>query len=149
MPVPTIQSYQPYPTPVPNNQQVVIPQITMPVMQPFPQSYPAQGTMANRLDGAQSSMIPGPQLTRVKGLDGAKAFATQPNAMYALFDEDDDIMYVKVTDGNNYPVSLKRYRFVEEEEPAPEAPPEYVTKEEFTELSERLNDLSQKLEAVL
>ena len=77
--------------------------------------------------------LSGPQLNKVHGLDGAKQFITQANAMYALFDDDDDVMYIKVTDANNYPVSLKRYRFHEEEEPAPQSPPEYVTKTEFEE----------------
>ena len=111
------------PTAVPSNQQVVIPQITIPQpMQAFqmPQAY-------------SPSALPGPQLNKVHGLDGAKQFITQANSMYALFDDDDDVMYVKVTDANNYPVSLKRYRFYEEEEPTPQAPPEYVTKTEFEE----------------
>ena len=110
-------------TPVPSSQQVVIPQITIP--QPM-QSY--------QMPQAYSpAALSGPQLNKVHGLDGAKQFITQANAMYALFDDDDDVMYIKVTDANNYPVSLKRYRFHEEEEPAPKDPPEYVTKTEFEE----------------
>ena len=110
-------------TPVPSSQQVVIPQITIP--QPM-QSY--------QMPQAYSpAALSGPQLNKVHGLDGAKQFITQANAMYALFDDDDDVMYIKVTDANNYPVSLKRYRFHEEEEPAPQSPPEYVTKTEFEE----------------
>lgn len=106
-----------YPAVVPGSQQVVIPQITFPT---------------------QSSITQGHQLMKVKGLDGAKRFTTQPNSMYALFDEDDDILYVKVTDGNNYPVSLKRYRFVEEAEPEPPKEKEYVTMDRFEEFENKV-----------
>jgi len=113
------------PSPVPSSQQVVIPQITIPQpMQTFQMPQPQAYSPASIL---------GPQLNKVHGLDGAKQFVTQANAMYALFDDDNDVMYIKVTDANNYPVSLKRYRFYEEEEPSPQAIPEYVTKTEFEE----------------
>ena len=115
-----------YPQVVPNNQQVVIPQITFPSMPTIPS-------------------IQGPQLTRVKGMDGAKRFPTTANAMYALFDEDDDVMYIKVTDQNNYPVSLKRYRFVEEEETVP-ASPEYVTKDDYNVLCDEVKKLKEELQ---
>lgn len=110
---------------VPSSHSVVIPQITIPQpMQPFvPQV---------------QQPVPGVQPMKVKGLDGAKAYLTQPNGMYMLFDEDDDVFYCKITDQNNYPVSLKRYRFVEEEEPTPTPPPEYVTMEEFKKFKEEM-----------
>lgn len=124
------------PTAVPSNSQVVIPQITIPQYSAPVSQIPVQG----------------PQLHKVTGMDGAKRFVTQPNAMYALFDEDDDVMYIKVTDKNNYPVSLTRYRFYEEAEPKPEPPPEYVTKEEYDalkktqdELLESFNSLKEEL----
>lgn len=34
----------------------------------------------------------GNQLIRVNGMESAKAYPTQPNSMYALFDENDDVM---------------------------------------------------------
>ena len=108
-----------YATAVPSNQQVVIPQITIPQplsqMQMQPQYVPIQTH----------------QLDRIKDLDEAKRFSTLANSRYALFLEDDDVMYIKETDNNNYP-TLTRYRFYKEDEPIPEAPPEYVTKEELS-----------------
>ena len=117
---------------VPNNQSVVIPQITIP--QPM-QSFVPQ----------VQQPVPGVQPNKVKGLDGAKAFLTQPNGMYMLFDEDDDVFYCKITDQNNYPISLKRYRFVEEEEPKPVPPPEYVTMEEFNKFKEEMLNAKQSV----
>lgn len=115
-------------TAVPSNSQVVIPQITFPQFQQTP--------------------IQGPQLDKVIGMDGAKKFVTQPNAMYALFDADDDVMYIKVTDKNNYPVSLTRYRFYEEEEPKPAPSPEYVTKEEYDSLKKTQDELLESLNSL-
>lgn len=121
------------PTAVPNSQQVVIPQITFP--QPFQYNLPQQTTVPE---------IQGPQLNKVHGMDGAKQFVTVPNAMYALFDDDDDVFYVKVTDKNNYPTILKRYRFVEEEEPLP-VPVEAVTKDEYTILAKEVESLKEEI----
>ena len=122
----------PYTTAVPSNQQVVIPQITFPQVQ-MPQM--------------QNPMVQGPQLNKVHGMDGAKQFITVSNAMYALFDDDDDVFYIKVTDKNNYPVTLKRYRFFEEEEPVA-AVSEAVTKEQYQSLSDEVQSLKEELRSL-
>ena len=111
-------------------QQPVVPQLTWPINSATP-------------IGQQS--IPGPQLTRVNGLDSAKAFPTVANAMYALFDENDDILYIKQTDASNYP-TIKRYRFVLEEE-KPVVPVQYVTVEEFNKFKEELLNAKQSVRA--
>lgn len=99
--------------------------------------------------------VPTPQITaqgvgedlyRVQGMDGAKRFPTRPNSRYALFDADDDVLYIKVTDQNNYPVSLLRFRFTAEEEPVSEVP-QYVTMAEFSKFKEELLDGIQHLRA--
>lgn len=38
-------------------------------------------------------------LTRVTGLEGAKAYQMPANSTVALFDNNDDLMYIKTTDG--------------------------------------------------
>ena len=116
----------PYATPVPSNQQVVIPQITVP-----------QTNLASAMQ-QQPAVIQGPDLTSVTGMDGAKSYQTVPNARYALFDNNDDVFYIKVTDKNNYPIALKRYRFFEEPEPEPPKPEQYVTMDEFIKFKEEL-----------
>lgn len=138
----TIPSFgtTPFPTAVPNTSQVVIPQIT--VQQP---TMPFQGFN-------QQPMAPqpmnyeqiGPQLNKVKGMDGAKQFPTVPNAVYALFDDSDTVMFLKVTDKNNYPVLLQRFRYTEEEEVV-EPSPEYVTKQEYDSLLKEFNDLKEEI----
>lgn len=87
--------------------------------------------------------LQGPQLTKVNGLDSAKAFPTVANAMYALFDENDDILYIKQTDASNYP-TIKRYRFVLEED-KPVVPAQYVTVEEFNRFKEELLNAKQSI----
>lgn len=77
------------------------------------------------------------QLVRVSGMDGARAYQMAPNEVVALFDEGDDILYVKSTDGAGFP-TIRRFRFREEADAAPSAPApvstDYVTRAEFDEL---------------
>lgn len=47
-------------------------------------------------------VMQGPQLNKVNGINGAKAYPTVANAMYALFDENEDILYVKITDAGRF-----------------------------------------------
>lgn len=125
-----------YQMPIPNPGQVVIPQITV-----QPSLTPYQPTIQPQLQQVESV---GPQLMRVKGMDGAKQFPTVPNAFYALFDEDENVLFFKVTDKNNYPVLLKRFRYVEEEEPIPQQP-EYVTKHEYDSLLDEFRKLKEEV----
>lgn len=80
--------------------------------------------------------IQGPQLNRVNGINGAKAYPTVANAMYALFDENDDILYVKITDAGNYP-TIRTFKMVEEVETSGQES-KYVTIDEFNKFKEEL-----------
>lgn len=102
-----------------------------------PITLPAQFPMAQPMQ--QPVQQAREDLYQVQGMDGAKRFQTRPNSRYALFDADDDVMYIKVTDQNNYPIQLQRFRFTPEEEPVPEVP-QYVTMKEFAEFKEELLD---------
>lgn len=51
-------------------------------------------------------------LTRVTGMDGAKAFQMPPNSVVALFDDSSDIFYVKSTDGAGFP-TIRTFDFFE------------------------------------
>lgn len=138
LPIPTNTfGTTPYPTAVPSSQQVVIPQITFP--QPYAYGSPSPNPQIE---------IPGPQLNKVHGMDGAKKFITVANGMYALFDDDDDVFYVKVTDKNNYPITLKRYRFIEEEEPNVSESTETVTKEQYNSLFNEVQKLKEELQTL-
>ena len=76
-------------------------------------------------------MQQGMQLIRVTGMDGAKAYQMPPNSVVPLFDADNDIMYVKSTDGAGFP-TIRAFAFQPVENPTPQAQ-QYVTREEFND----------------
>lgn len=51
-------------------------------------------------------------LIRVTGIDGAKAYQMPANSSVALFDNNDDYMYVKTTDGAGFP-TIRTFKFEE------------------------------------
>lgn len=77
-----------------------------------------------------------PQLIRVSGVEGAKAYQMPPDSSVALFHESEDILYVKTTDGAGFP-TIRTFRFepLETETPVQQ----YVTMEEFNKFKEELN----------
>lgn len=77
----------------------------------------------------QPGMQQGMQLIRVTGMDGAKAYQMPPNSVVPLFDADNDIMYVKSTDGAGFP-TIRAFAFQPVED-KPEPVPQYVTRDEF------------------
>ena len=84
----------------------------------------------------------GDQLLRVNGIDGARAFATKPNSVVALFDANEDIMYIKTTDAANFPV-IKCYSFTEVKENDYQNP-KYVTEDDLTKFKEEvIGDVKQ------
>ena len=52
-------------------------------------------------------------LVRVNGIDGAKAYQMQANSVVALFDANEDVMYIKATDGAGFP-SIRVFTFTEQ-----------------------------------
>lgn len=71
---------------------------------PYPQPY-QMPQMTQPVPAQQSS-----GLNRVTGIEGARAFAVNPNSVVALFDDTQDVFYVKSTDSGGFP-TLKAYRF--------------------------------------
>lgn len=84
-------------------------------------------------------------LIRVTGMDGAKAYQMPPNSSVALFDEGEDIFYVKTTDGAGFP-TVRAFAFspIEINQPA-KTTGEYVTREEFEELKGMIFDGKQSV----
>lgn len=78
-------------------------------------------------------------LNRVAGFEGAKVFPIPPNSAVALFDLNDDVFYIKVSDGAGFTSSLTAYKFaalnVEQT-----AQPDYITRKEFDELKELISN---------
>lgn len=85
-------------------------------------------------------MIQQPQeLIRVTGIDGAKAYQMPPNSVVPLFDANNDIMYIKSTDGAGFP-SIRAFSFAPIEQ-AQEPQTEYVSRSEFDKLVEEVKGL--------
>ena len=81
--------------------------------------------------------VPGDQILKVNGLDGAKAFQTKPNSSVALFDANEDIFYVKSTDAANFP-TIRAFRFTEVRDVQNTSEERYVTYDEFTKFREEI-----------
>ena len=85
-------------------------------------------------------------LTRVTGLEGAKAYQMPPNSTVALFDNNDDLMYIKTTDGAGFP-TIRTFTFnevVANNNTVPENA-DYVTRDEFNKLKEELLNGKQSI----
>ena len=80
-------------------------------------------------------------IIRVTGMDGAKAYPMAPNSRVALFDDSRDVFYIKAADAGGYP-TLTAYTFaLLQETPAPA--PDYVTRDEFNQLKELIENGKQ------
>lgn len=85
-------------------------------------------------------------LTRVTGIEGARAYQMPPNSVVPLFDGGEDIFYVKSTDGAGFP-TIRAFRFAEIDLRTLQQPaqPDYVTHEEFSVLSQKMDRLIEAL----
>lgn len=72
------------------------------------------------------------ELIRVTGIDGAKAYQMPPNSVVPLFDANNDIMYIKSTDGAGFP-SIRTFSFTPMEQ-VQEPTQDYVQRSEFDAL---------------
>ena len=77
-------------------------------------------------------------LIRVNGIEGAKTYQMSANSTVALFDSNEDIMYIKTTDGAGFP-SIRSFRFEElKEDTQTEPSVDYISREEFEEFKKEL-----------
>lgn len=85
------------------------------------------------------------QLIRVTGIDGAKAYQMAANSTVALFDSNEDIMYVKTTDGAGFG-TIRAFSFSEIDLSATAKPTatEYVTKAEFEKLRNEVQTYAEQ-----
>lgn len=82
-------------------------------------------------------------IIRVTGMDGAKAYALSPNSRAALFDDTDDVVIIKTTDGAGFP-TYRRARLDWIEEAPPQAAGDYITREELRgELQAQFNEIKE------
>ena len=82
-------------------------------------------------------------LTRVNGIEGAKAYQVMPRETVALFDGNDDIFYVKSADDGGFP-TIKAYRFSEIDLTGAKPTNDYVTKSEFEELKKEVQNYAEQ-----
>lgn len=77
-------------------------------------------------------------LIRVNGIDGAKAYQMPANSTVALFDSNNDIMYVKSTDGAGFP-SIRTFSFTETKEETKQVEnTDYISRKEFEDFKKEL-----------
>ena len=101
-----------------------------------PTLYPAMTSLPFNMPTSVSTSQPAQQLQKVNGLDSAKAYQTQPNSQVALFDANEDIMYIKTTDASNFPtIRIFKFSEITETEIKDER---YVTIDEFNKFKEEL-----------
>ena len=81
-------------------------------------------------------------LIRVTGMDGARAYQMSPNSVVPLFDSDNDIMYIKSTDGAGFP-TIKAFRFEAYEPTQQPLQNDFVTRAEFNELKGMIDNVKQ------
>ena len=78
-------------------------------------------------------------LVRVTGLDGAKMYQLPPNSSMPLFDGNEDVFYVKTTDGAGFP-TIRTFRFVPVDE-QPSGQEGWATRGELMELAQQIEEL--------
>lgn len=88
-------------------------------------------------------------LIRVTGIDGAKAYQMPPNSVAALFDDANDIFYVKSTDGAGFP-TIRVFDFFEHKEQPVTVQQSinhetYATKQELQMLQSQLEEVKDLL----
>lgn len=108
-----------------------------------------QPTQIPQFNAQMASQQPVNCLTRVTGIDGAKAYQMPPNSVAALFDDSYDIMYVKSTDGAGFP-TIRIFDFYEhkEETPVQQQPvnvENFATKQELENLQNEVKQVKEML----
>lgn len=81
-------------------------------------------------------------LQQTAGMSGASSIVTRPSSRIAVFDKDDDVMYIIATDLNGNK-NIGRYRFYAEEEPKPEDI--FASKAEIRELKGEMDNVQQSI----
>ena len=77
-------------------------------------------------------------LIRVNGIEGAKTYQMPANSTVALFDSNEDIMYIKTTDGAGFP-SIRTFNFVEiKQNEKSSGSQDYISRQEFEEFKKEL-----------
>ena len=97
-----------------------------------------QQPLYNNQPTYQNSYQQSMNLIRVTGYEGAKAYQMPANSTTALFDSNDDVMYIKSTDGAGFP-TIRTFRFEEMRGTAMSSPNEdYISRKEFEDFKKEM-----------
>ena len=92
----------------------------------------------NQFSTLTQPQMPTQNLIRVNGIDEAKAYQMSANSTVALFDTNEDIMYVKSTDGAGFP-SIRTFSFTEiKENTKVSQNTDYISRQEFEDFKKEL-----------
>lgn len=101
----------------------------------------------NITPGMQMNMQGNPTnsgLIRVTGIDGAKAYQMQPNSVVALFDANEDIMYIKSADGAGFP-TIRTFKFIPYEETQQTMTAgDFISREEFESFKKEVQGYAEQ-----
>ena len=86
----------------------------------------------------QMNMQPINGLVSVTGMEGARAYQLPPNSKMPLFDENDDVLYLKTTDSAGYP-KIKAFTFEPMQNKSAGYQQDFVTRDEYNELLDRVS----------
>ena len=106
--------------------------------------------MVELLNSQNPTILPGQRLLSVKGgYEAAEKYPTPRDCDVAIFDEEDDYVYIKRTDTNGG-VTTSRYALIED--PIPKFDPKrYVTVDDFASFKEEIingiNDLHKSIQS--
>lgn len=120
---------------VPNSPTIINP-VTQPI-QPVPVFQNAQSNGGTIVGWTQ-------------GINGAKAYPLGPNTRAYLFDTEVDKFYTKNTDASGVPQPVREFEYFEVEHHEDESmdPSNYVTKEEFNSMSDKLDYILEQIQNV-
>ena len=83
------------------------------------------------------------ELIRVTGIDGAKAYQMNANSVVALFDNNEDIMYIKSTDGANFP-TIKTFKFTPYEVSESTPNTDFISRQEFENFKQEVKSYAEQ-----
>lgn len=104
-----------------------------------------QNPYLNNQMNYNNAMIQPSSLIRVTGIEGARAYQMSANSQVALFDNNEDMMYIKVTDGAGFP-TIRIFRFKEVTEATTTNKDEsYISRDEFESYKKEVEDYVQHI----
>ena len=122
-----------------------------PMANPYGMQNGFQNPMAPVMTGSQPMQTamqqPNNGLIRVTGMEGAKAYQMPPNSVVALFDGNEDIFYIKTSDGAGFS-TIRPFRFspIEETQTPAANTSDFATRQELFSLQQQIEEMKGMIE---